>query len=162
MSGARAALGLLAWLVVCYATSAVGAIASVSAPGFYRELVRPGWAPPPWLFGPVWTALYALMAVAAWWVWRARGWAGAAVPLGLFLAQLVLNALWTWLFFAWRLGGLATAEIALLWVLLLVTLVRFWRVRALAGALLVPYLAWVTFATALSFTIWRLNPALLR
>lgn len=165
MSGARvvrSALGLLGWLGACYATSAVGAVASIRAQGFYRELVRPEWAPPPWVFGPVWTALYALMAVAAWLVWRERGWAGARVPLALFVAQLAVNALWTWLFFAWRLGALATAEIALLWVLLLVTLVRFWRVRPLAGALLVPYLAWVTFATALSFAIWRLNPALLR
>lgn len=158
----RSALGLLGWLGACYATSAVGAVASIRAQGFYRELVRPEWAPPPWVFGPVWTALYALMAVAAWLVWRERGWAGARVPLALFVAQLAVNALWTWLFFAWRLGALATAEIALLWVLLLVTLVRFWRVRPLAGALLVPYLAWVTFATALSFAVWRLNPALLR
>lgn len=165
MSGARvvrSALGLLGWLGACYATSAVGAVASIRAQGFYRELVRPEWAPPPWVFGPVWTALYALMAVAAWLVWRERGWAGARVPLALFVAQLAVNALWTWLFFAWRLGALATAEIALLWVLLLVTLVRFWRVRPLAGVLLVPYLAWVTFATALSFAVWRLNPALLR
>lgn len=158
----RDALGLLGWLAGCYATSAVGAVASISAQGFYRELVRPEWAPPPWLFGPVWSALYTLMAIAAWLVWRARGWRGAAVPLALFVVQLGVNALWTWLFFAWRLGALASAEIALLWALLLVTLVRFWRVRPLAGVLLVPYVAWVTFATALSFTIWRLNPALLR
>lgn len=160
--GARSALGLLGWLAACYATSAVGAVASISAQGFYRELVRPGWAPPPWVFGPVWTTLYALMAVAAWLVWRERGWAGARVSLVLFVAQLAVNALWTWLFFAWRLGALASAEIVLLWVLLLVTIARFWRVRPLAGALLLPYLAWVTFATALSFSIWRLNPTLLR
>lgn len=101
------------------------------------------------------------MGVAAWLVWRARGFAGASSALLAFLVQLAANALWTWLFFVWRQGGLAFAEILVLWVLILVTIRLFWRVSALAGALLLPYLAWVSFASALTLATWRLNPQLL-
>ena len=154
-------IGLLGWLGVTFLASAAGAIASVNASEFYGQLQQPGWAPPPWLFGPVWSALYALMAIAAWLVWRSGGFRGNAVPLGLFLAQLILNALWSWLFFAWKLGGWAFAEVAVLWVLILATGVAFQRVRPLAALLLVPYLLWVTFAAILNLTLWRMNPALL-
>jgi translocator protein len=154
-------LGLLGWLALSFVAAAAGALASVNARDFYRELARPAWAPPGWLFGPAWTVLYLLMAVAAWLVWRERGFAGARWPLTLFVAQLAVNALWTWLFFAWRLGGAASAEIVALWAMILGTIVLFWRVQPLAGALLLPYLAWVTFATALSFATWRMNPKLL-
>jgi tryptophan-rich sensory protein len=154
-------MALLGWLAVTFAAAALGAIASADAGEFYARLVRPAWAPPGWLFGPVWTVLYALMAVAAWLVWRVGGWRRQGGALVLFLAQLAVNALWTWLFFAWRLGGAAFAEILLLWILVAATVAAFWRVRALAGALLVPYLAWVSYACALSFAVWRLNPALL-
>jgi tryptophan-rich sensory protein len=101
------------------------------------------------------------MGVAAWLVWRARGWSGARTPLTLFVVQLAANALWSWLFFGWRLGGPALAEVLVLWALIAVTLVRFWRIRPAAGALLVPYLAWVSFASALTWAVWRLNPTLL-
>ena len=146
------------WLGLTFAASAVGAIASVNASEFYGQLQQPSWAPPPWLFGPVWTLLYALMAIAAWLVWRAHGFRANSLPLGLFLVQLSLNALWSWLFFTWRLGGLAFSEILLLWLLILATAITFWRVRPIAGVLLVPYLCWVTFAGVLNFTLWRLNP----
>lgn len=158
----RALLGLAAWLAVAFAAAAVGAAASANAGTLYQQLARPAWAPPGWVFGPVWTVLYVLMGVAAWLVWRPGGFRAAAVPLTLFLGQLVVNALWTWLFFAWRQGGWAFAEILVLWLLILATVVAFWRVRLAAGVLLVPYLAWVTFAAALTFTTWRMNPALLR
>ena len=158
---AKQVAGLLAWLVVSFAAAAVGGIASANAGSLYEQLNRPPWAPPASLFAPVWTILYLLQAVSAWLVWRARGFRGGAVPLILFLVQLVANALWTWLFFAWRQGALALAEIILLWVLILATIVGFWRIRALAGALLVPYLLWVTFATALTYAIWQRNPGLL-
>ncbi len=154
-------LGLAGWLALAFATAAIGAVASVSAKAFYAELVRPAWAPPGWLFGPVWTALYALMGVSAWLVWRVRGFAGARMALALFIAQLAVNALWSWLFFAWRLGGAAFAEVLLLWGLIVATVIAFWRIRALAAVLLLPYLAWVTFASALTYAVWRLNPALL-
>jgi tryptophan-rich sensory protein len=102
--------------------------------------------------------LYVLMAIAAWLVWREGGWKNQSVPLGLFLLQWVLNALWTPLFFGLHRSGLAFAEILLLWLVLAATLWSFWQVRKAAGVLLVPYLAWVTFALVLNFAIWRLNP----
>jgi len=154
-------LGLFVWLLVVFAAAAVGAFASASAGEFYRDLVRPSWAPPGWLFGPVWTVLYALMGLAAWLVWRARGFGGARNALLVFVVQLAANALWTWLFFVWRQGGLAFAEILLLLVLILATIVLFWRVSRLAAVLLFPYLLWVAFASTLTFSTWQLNPGLL-
>ena len=154
-------LGLVLWLAVTFAAAGAGAVASANAAGFYQSLSRPGWAPPAWLFGPVWTGLYLMIGIAAWLVWRERGFAGARIALGLFLAQLLANALWTWLFFAWRQGALAFGEILVLWVLILATIVGFWRVRRLAGALLLPYLAWVSFAAALTYSVWQRNPSVL-
>jgi benzodiazapine receptor len=161
ISVSRQILGLLGWLVLTFAAAAIGAIASANAGAFYEQLTRPEWAPPGWLFAPVWSALYLLMGISAWLVWRVRGFRGAGVALFLFVVQLAANALWTWLFFSWHLGALAFAEILLLWALILGTVVAFWRARPIAGALLLPYLAWVTFACALSFATWRLNPLLL-
>lgn len=92
---------------------------------------------------------------------RGGGVRKATIPLVIFLLQLVANALWSWLFFAWRLGALAFGEILLLWVLVLLALISFWRVRPIAGLLLVPYLTWVTFASALTYTIWKRNLDLL-
>ena len=150
-------LGLVGWLVLTFAAAALGAIASVNAGAFYQQLARPGWAPPGWLFGPVWSVLYLMIGVAAWLVWRERGFRGAGMALTLFLIQLAANSLWTWLFFTWHQGALAFGEILILWALILGTVVAFWRARPLAGALLLPYLAWVTFAAALTFATWRLN-----
>jgi translocator protein len=152
---------LVAWLLVAYLAAAIGSAASLGAPDFYRELVRPAWAPPAWLFGPVWTALYGLIGVAAWLVWLRRGLRDAPGLWVLFFVQLAANALWTWLFFAWQLGAAAFVEIVVLWLLILATVVAFWRVSALAGVLLVPYLLWVGFAAALTYAVWRANPALL-
>lgn len=154
-------LGLLGWLLLSFAAAAMGGLASVHAGTFYQQLIRPEWAPPGWLFAPVWSVLYLLMGVAAWLVWRVGGFRAAGMALTLFLIQLAANALWTWLFFVWQQGAWAFAEILLLWALILGTLVAFWRVRPLAGALLLPYLAWVTFACALSFASWQLNPRVL-
>jgi len=154
-------LGLLGWLGLTFAAAAIGGFASASAGDFYRQIVRPDWAPPGWLFGPVWSVLYLLMGIAAWLVWRARGFDGARAALSLFLVQLAANALWTWLFFAWRQGALAFAEILVLWALIVATTISFWRVRPLAGALLLPYLAWVSFACALTWATWKLNPLIL-
>jgi tryptophan-rich sensory protein len=109
----------------------------------------------------VWTFLYILMALAAWLVWRVDGFRPARTALTLFLLQLALNALWSWLFFGWHRGALAFGDILLLWVLIAATLVAFWRTRPLAGALLVPYLLWVSFAAALNYSVWRLNPQVL-
>lgn len=154
-------LGLIAWFLVSFAASAVGAVASIQAKSFYGQLAQPAWAPPSWLFGPVWTVLYALMAAAAWLVWRSRGFRANRIALSLFLAQLGLNALWSWFFFAWHRGALAFADIVLLWLFIVATLVSFWRVRPLAGALLIPYLLWVSFASVLNYSVWQLNPHVL-
>ena len=158
LSASSQAVGLLVWLLLAFAAAAVGGFASADASDFYRDLVRPSWAPPGWLFGPVWSVLYALMGVAAWLVWRARGFGGARNELLVFVIQLAVNALWTWLFFVWRQGGLAFAEVLLLLALILATIVLFWRVNRIAAVLLIPYLLWVSFASALTFSTWRLNP----
>ncbi|MFT5578854.1 MAG: benzodiazapine receptor [Paraglaciecola psychrophila] len=149
--------GLIAWLVISFATSSIGAVASIQAKSFYALLSQPVWAPPPWLFGPVWTVLYGMMAFAAWLVWRSGGLRNNRIALFFFSAQLILNALWSWLFFAWQLGAMAFAEIMLLWIFIVITVVLFWRVRPLAGAMLIPYLLWVSFAAALNYTLWQLN-----
>lgn len=157
----RQLLGLAGWLLLTFAAAGIGALASADAGAFYGRLARPSWAPPGWVFGPVWSVLYALMAVSAWWVWRARGFGGARTALALFVAQLAVNALWSWLFFVWHLGGFAFAEVLLLWCMIVANVVLFARVSTLAAALLVPYLAWVTFASVLTFYAWKLNPGLL-
>lgn len=154
-------IGFIAWLAVSFIAAVIGSAASIQAGPFYTQLIRPEWAPPPSLFGPVWTILYALMGIAAWLAWRAGGFRAARTALTLFLVQLAVNALWSWLFFGWHLGGLAFADIVLLWVLIVATFIAFWRVRPLAGTLLIPYLLWVSFAAALNFSVWQLNPQIL-
>lgn len=150
--------GLVFWLAIAFAAAAIGAVASINASTYYAHLTQPAWAPPASVFGPMWSALYFLMAVAAWLVWRVAGFRSARGALTLFLVQLALNALWSWLFFAWHRGAFAFADIVLLWLLIVMTLVAFWRIRPLAGALLVPYLLWVSFASALNYAVWQLNP----
>lgn len=140
-------------------TAVLGGLGSQEAPQFYAQLVLPRWAPPAGVFGPVWTVLYAAMAVAGCLVARERVLPRGA--LALFFAQLVLNTLWSWLFFTWRSGWMAFADVVLMDLLVLATVVAFWRVRPIAGVLLLPYLAWVGFATALTWAVWQRNPALL-
>ncbi len=153
--GRRQALALAGWLVLCF--SAAASAMFVSTGDWYASLSKPSWNPPAWVFGPAWTLLYIMMAVAAWIVWREGGWKAQRRSLGLFLLQWFLNALWTPLFFGMHRPDLAFAEIVVLWLALAMTLGSFWRVRKAAGVLLAPYLAWVTFAAALNFTLWRLN-----
>ena len=152
---------LLGWIGITALAAAIGGAAAANSREFYAALQRPTWAPPGSVFGPVWSVLYFLMAIAAWMVWRARRFIGARVALVVYLVQLALNALWTWLFFAWHRGALAFVGVVLLWVAVAMTLNLFWRVRTLAGALLVPYLAWVSFATALTYAVWRGTPGML-
>ncbi|MEX2524495.1 MAG: TspO/MBR family protein [Gammaproteobacteria bacterium] len=154
-------LGLAGWLALTFAAAAIGGIASAAAGDFYIQLARPVWAPPGWLFAPAWTTLYILMAVSAWLVWRKHGFQNARTALIFFMIQLAVNALWTWLFFVWRMGGVAFAEILLLWVLIAVTMAAFRRLHTPAAILLLPYLAWVTYAAALTFSVWILNPDIL-
>ena len=157
----RRLAGLAGWLLLSLVAGAIGAVASANAKEFYAQLAKPAWAPPGGVFGPVWTVLYCLMGIAAWLVWRRRGFSAARGALTLFIIQLAVNALWSWLYFGWRLGAASFIEVLVLWALILATLVAFWRIKPMAGALLIPYLAWVSFAAALNFATWRLNPGLL-
>ena len=154
-------VGFVGWLIVSFIAAAIGGAASFQAAPFYTHLVRPDWEPPPSIFGPVWTVLYTLMGIAAWLVWRVGGFRAAKSALTLFLVQLTLNALWSWLFFGWHRGAFAFADILVLWALIVGTLISFWRIRPLAGALLAPYLLWVSFACALNYSVWQLNPQVL-
>ena len=140
-SFSRQVFGLAGWLTITFCAAALGAAASINAGSFYAELVRPSWSPPAWL------------------VWRAHGLRRARIALIVFVIQLAANALWSWLFFAWRQGGFAFADIVLLWILIVATIVAFLRLQRLAAALLLPYLAWVSFAALLNFSIWQLNAA---
>jgi tryptophan-rich sensory protein len=125
---------------------------------WYPTLVKPSFNPPSWVFGPVWTLLYLMMGIAAFLVWQ-KGWESGAVKaaLALFAIQLIFNGLWSVLFFGMRAPGLAFAEILLLWISIGGTIVLFWRVTPIAGMLLLPYEAWVTFAAVLNGAIWLLN-----
>jgi benzodiazapine receptor len=152
-------VGLLGWLLAAFVAGAVGAVASIDAASFYAQLSKPSWAPPAWLFGPVWSVLYALMGVAAWLVWRSPSSKGAA--LGLFGLQLAANALWSWVFFAWHWGALAAVEVLLLLALIVATAVTFGRISRLAGLLLAPYVLWVSFASVLTWAVWQRNLGLL-
>lgn len=155
---AAQALGLVIWLAVCLGVGLTGSRATTpQLDGWYRGLQKPVWTPPDWIFGPVWTVLYVLMAVAAWLVWRQHGFAAARGPLLLFLTQLALNGAWSWIFFAAQQPGWGFVELVLLWLILLATTIQFCRRSRWAAKLLVPYLAWTTFAGCLNFEIWRLN-----
>ena len=155
-------LGFIGWLLISFIAAAIGAIASIDASTFYsQQLSRPDWAPPANVFGPVWGILYALMGISAWLVWRSRGFHSNKTALVTFISQLIMNALWSWIFFAWHHGALAFADIIFLWLLIAATIVAFWRIKPLAGALLIPYLIWVSFAAALNYAVWQLNPSLL-
>ncbi len=154
------AVRLIVALVVTFAAAAIGSAATIpNLEPWYASLTKPSWNPPNFVFGPVWSTLYTLMAIAAWLVWRRGGPDGAnvRVPLAWFLLQLALNALWSWLFFGWHRVGLAFVEVLMLWLAILATILSFRRVSSLAAILLVPYLLWVTFASTLNGAIARLN-----
>jgi tryptophan-rich sensory protein len=149
---------LLFWLAICFAVAGVGGRWSAGAvTGWYRTLARPAFAPPDWVFGPVWTLLYALMAIAVWRIGLAspsqpRSWA-----LALFVAQLALNLAWSWIFFHRHAIGAALVEVAVLWLAIGAATLACRRVDHVAAWLMAPYLAWVTFAFALNAGFWRLN-----
>jgi len=152
-------LAMLAFLlVICFGTAAFGAaLTAVSVRTWYPTLSKPAWTAPDWVFGPVWTTLYFLMALAAWLVWRRTGWSTGRAALGLFAVQLVLNAAWSPLFFGLHSPGIALVDIILLWAAMAATLWSFGRISAATASLFVPYLIWVSYATALNWAIWRLN-----
>jgi tryptophan-rich sensory protein len=151
-------LALLGLLAVSAAAAALGGLFTASSvTTWYPTLTKPSWTPPADLFGPVWTLLYALIAVGAWIVWRQGGLRANAAAFTAYGAQLVLNCAWSWIFFVQRSPGWACVEICVLWLVILITVVLFFRRSRLAGWLLVPYLLWVGYAAVLNFAIQRLN-----
>lgn len=137
----------------------IGAVFTTSSiPTWYADLARPEFAPPNWIFGPVWTTLYALMGVALFLVWRA-GWErrDVKIAIGIFVGQLILNTLWSIIFFGLRSPGAAFIEIVFLWLAILATIIAFAKISHKAAWLLAPYILWVTFAAYLNFAIWSLN-----
>ena len=146
---------LIGFIGACLLAARIGA---AYRPGdWYERLAKPSWRPPNWLFPPAWAVLYLTIAVSGWLVWRTSGFAGAALPLAIYLVQLVLNAAWSPIFFGMRRPDLAFVEIVMLWFSIVATIATFHSLNAAAAWLLLPYLAWVTFAAALNFTIWRMN-----
>ncbi len=151
-------LGLVTSLVICLGAAGIGAIATTpEIGGWYKTLNKPSWNPPKEVFGPVWTTLYILMAIAAWRVWKRGGFYVARLPLTLFAVQLILNIAWSWIFFRFHQPGWAFVEIVILWAAILATMLSFFKRDQLAGWMLVPYFAWVSFASTLNFTIWQMN-----
>lgn len=155
------ARGALLWFGLTFLTAALGGLASGRAAQFYAALRLPAWAPPASVFGPVWSVLYVVMAVAAWLVWRHRHTVHGSRGLVLYGVALVPNALWSWLFFSWNQGLWALIDIGVLWLLVTLAVHAFWRVRPIFGMLMVPLWAWVSFAGVLNAVVWWTNPALL-
>ena len=150
--------GLAGFVALAMAVAALGSLFTSSGMGsWYAALEKPSFNPPSWVFGPVWTTLYVMMAVAAWLVWKRAGAGAAGMALGAWLVQLALNLTWSGIFFGLRAPGWAFAEIIVLWIAILLTTALFFRHSRVAGWLLVPYMAWVTFAAVLNFAIMRMN-----
>jgi len=151
-------IALPVFILVCLAAAGLGAAATTpEIEGWYRTIAKPAWNPPSWVFGPVWTTLYVMMGIAAWVVWQQAGLVKRGGPLALFAVQLVLNVAWSWIFFGLHQPGWAFAEIIVLWLAIAATMAAFFYYSQAAGWLLTPYLAWVSFAAVLNFTIWQLN-----
>lgn len=145
-------------IIIAQAAGIIGSVFTfASVKGWYTTLAKPAWNPPSWIFGPVWTTLYFLMGIASYLVWRKIDGSGAKLALTIYGTQLGLNVLWSILFFGLKQPGLAFAEIIVLLICIIITTVLFWRISPLAGALMIPYILWVSFASYLNFTLWRLN-----
>ena len=161
LSSARSWRLFLGWFALVFVVAALGSAASIEARTFYAALTQPSWSPPGRVFGPVWTLLYLLMTVAVWRVARMAPSPQRTRALRVFIAQLVANAAWSWLFFAWHLGALASVEVLVLLALVAWTVREFHALDRMASRLIVPYLGWVGFASILCWTMWRLNPGAL-
>jgi len=157
-STARNIAGFGCFLATCIAAMIAGAVVTTpNVTTWYKELAQPPWTPPPWLFGPVWTVLYVMMAVSAWLVWKCGDASTSRRPLVLFGIQLVLNVAWSWLFFGMKSPGIALIEILVLLGAIALTMISFGKISRLAGLLLMPYIMWVMFATSLNAGFWWLN-----
>ena len=150
---------LILFIGICYLVAWSGAQVSpgIASAEWYDSIQKPDWNPPSWIFGPVWTVLYTLMGIAAWLVWRDYAFRNARWAMALFFIQLVLNGLWSQIFFGMQEIGWALAEIILLLAAIIATTTIFFRKKALAGWLMIPYILWVAFATVLTYSLWVLN-----
>lgn len=153
-------LALAGFVVLCLAVGGIaGWATSGSIDSWYRTIAKPDWTPPDWVFGPAWTTLYILMAVAAWRVWQTGGGFNGAARTALiwFFVQLAFNFGWSFAFFTAQSPLLGLIEVVPFWLSIMVTMVLFWRLDRWAGLMFVPYICWVSFAAALNFTIWLMN-----
>ena len=151
-------IALGAFIAICFLAAAIGSwFTAASVKSWYPTLMKPAGTPPAWMFGPVWSTLYLLMATAAWLVWKQRSAADMTVPLALFFTQLALNATWSFLFFGLRRPGLALLEICALFAAIIATITNFAQFSRTAFWLMIPYAVWVSYASFLNFGIWRLN-----
>jgi translocator protein len=155
MTAIQSILGAIGWLGITFSAAWLGS--RFLPDEWYKNLEKPHWNPPNWIFAPVWSVLYLLMAMAAWLVWKQFGLMSALGPLGLFIVQLGLNAAWTWTFFGLHRPNVALGEITVLWLAILMTIILFWRLVPLSGIVMLPYLAWTSFAAFLNWSIWRMN-----
>jgi tryptophan-rich sensory protein len=150
-------VSLIVFLAICLGIAALSGLATVAnIPTWYEALTKPSFTPPNWIFGPVWTVLYILIAISGWMVWRKIGFSPER-PLIIYGLQLALNFAWSFVFFGAHLIGLAVVNIVLLWLAFVWNITLFWRVDRIAAILLLPYLAWVSFASALNIAVWQLN-----
>jgi tryptophan-rich sensory protein len=158
MTRGRSIIGLMVCLVVCFGAAEVGALFTrASIAEWYPTLQQPSWAPPPWIFAPVWILLYVMMAVAAWLVWRKGGWAGSQGAMELFVVQLVLNAVWSPLFFGMRSPGLAMLDLALLWIAIVAPTINSYK-RLVSGYEAPVYICWAQINRSALIRIPRYSP----
>jgi len=151
-------LSLIVFMILCFSSAALGSVfANNSLKIWYSTIKKPFWNPPDKVFAPVWTVLYVMMAVAGWMVWERLPQKGFSTPIALFFVQLVLNVVWSAIFFALRSPGWAFVEVVILWVFIALTMISFWAIYWVAGVLFLPYFLWVSFASILNYAIWRLN-----
>ncbi len=158
LSRARQIIGIVIAILVCFSAAGLGGMATTAGlKDWYPALEKPAWNPPDWIFGPVWTVLYLMMAISVWMIWRQVGFERGKKPLLIFAVQLVLNTFWSLLFFGMRQPGWAFAEIILLWLAIGLTIALFAKHSKPAAILMMPYWMWVSFAAVLNYTIWSMN-----
>jgi benzodiazapine receptor len=155
MNTSKQVCGLVVFLLLCLGVGFLGSLATTpNIDGWYSDIQKPSWTPPNAVFAPVWTALYILMAISAWMIWRMAE-TKRGIPLFLFFLQLILNAVWSWVFFGMQSPSAGMIDIVALWFVILAMIIAFWKINPLAGIIMIPYLLWVSFASALNFAIMQ-------
>ncbi len=157
---ATAIISLLVFFILCFAAAGIGSwFTAQSVNSWYTGITKPSWTPPNWLFGPVWTTLYVLMAISGWLIWRLRGEFDVRLILTIFIIQLILNVAWSGIFFGAQKIGLGAIEVVILWLTILAYIILSWPLSRVASLLFAPYLLWVGYASALNISIYFLNKA---